>query len=112
MELDSRFPERTSIIWSVREDEALRIRIWERGVGETLGCGTGSSAAAVDWMRRRGFGGKIEVKNPGGSVWVHAEAWNREITLSGNATVIFQGEWKVKSELDLTSAESKLGERV
>ena len=112
LELDSRFPERTSVIWSVREDEALRIRIWERGVGETLGCGTGSSAAAVDWMRRRGFGGKIEVKNPGGSVWVHAEAWNREITLSGKATVIFQGKWKDKSELDLTSVESKLGERV
>jgi diaminopimelate epimerase len=58
-----------------------------------LGCGTGSSAAAVDWMRRRGLGGRIEVMNPGGSVWVEADAWNRSITLEGTATTLFEGEF-------------------
>jgi diaminopimelate epimerase len=93
LENDPRFPQRTSVIWSVRDGDALRIRIWERGVGETLGCGTGSSAAAVDWMRRRGLGGRIEVMNPGGSVWVEADAWNRSITLEGTATTLFEGEF-------------------
>ncbi|MER3496875.1 MAG: diaminopimelate epimerase, partial [Armatimonadota bacterium] len=41
LENDAKFPNRTSVIWSVREGErAIAIRIWERGAGETLGCGT------------------------------------------------------------------------
>jgi diaminopimelate epimerase len=94
LEHDPRFPQRTSVIWSVQDGTALKIRIWERGVGETKGCGTGSSAAAVDWMRRRGEGGRIEVKNPGGSVWVSADTWHHPITLEGNAECLFEGEWQ------------------
>ncbi len=95
LEVDPRFPERTSVIWAARDGEALKIRIWERGVGETLGCGTGSSAAAVDWMRRRKRGGRIEVKNPGGTVWVSADTWSSPITLEGEATTVFQGEFPI-----------------
>lgn len=93
LENDPRFPNRTSVIWSMREEKAIRIRIWERGVGETLGCGTGSSAAAIDFMRRRGEGGTIEVRNPGGTVWVRADHWNRDISISGEAKVLFEGDW-------------------
>ncbi len=93
LEHDPRFPQRTSVIWSVRDGDALKIRIWERGCGETKGCGTGSSAAAVDWMRRRGEGGRIEVKNPGGSVWVSADSWRHPITLEGMAETLFEGEF-------------------
>ena len=93
LEHDPRFPQRTSVIWVVRDDKALKIRIWERGVGETKGCGTGSSAAAVDWMRRRGEGGRIEVKNPGGSVWVSADTWHHPITIEGTAETVFEGEF-------------------
>ena len=93
LEHDPRFPQRTSVIWSVQDGPALKIRIWERGVGETKGCGTGSSAAAVDWMRRRGEGGRIEVKNPGGSVWVSADTWHHPITLEGTAECLFEGEF-------------------
>ncbi|HLO99118.1 MAG TPA: diaminopimelate epimerase [Fimbriimonas sp.] len=92
LENDPRFPKKTSVIWSVRDGDGLKIRIWERGVGETQGCGTGSSAAAVDWMRRRGNGGRIKVQNPGGDLWVSADAWNREITIEGTARVLYSGE--------------------
>lgn len=95
LENDPRFPQKTSVIWAVRDGDALKIRIWERGVGETQGCGTGSSAAAVDWMRRRGNGGRILVKNPGGEVWVQADAWNREITIEGSAKVLFEGNFEM-----------------
>ena len=95
LEVDPRFPQRTSVIWAARDGEALSIRIWERGVGETLGCGTGSSAAAVDWMRRRKRGGRIEVKNPGGTVWVSADTWSSPITLEGEATTVFQGDFPI-----------------
>ena len=68
------FPERTSVIFAkpVGERE-LNIRIWERGVGETLGCGTGSSAAAAVWMRKHDLCGEIKVNNPGGLLVVTAD---------------------------------------
>jgi diaminopimelate epimerase len=95
LEVDPRFPNRTSVIWAARDGDALKIRIWERGAGETLGCGTGSSAAAINWMRLRGRGGRIEVKNPGGTVWVEADAWDQPITLEGRAETLFEGDFSL-----------------
>ena len=88
------FPSRTSVIW-VKEAApmVLKIRIWERGVGETQGCGTGSSAAAIDYLRRANLGGTVEVRNPGGTVWVTAESWDAPISVKGEARQIFNGSW-------------------
>jgi diaminopimelate epimerase len=61
------FPERTSVIWCWPEgDERVRIRIWERGVGETLGCGTGSAAVGACYFRKHSSLKFLEVANPGG----------------------------------------------
>ncbi|MDX2064485.1 MAG: diaminopimelate epimerase [Fimbriimonadaceae bacterium] len=92
IEHDHKFPQRTSVIWAetVGRDE-LRIRIWERGVGETQGCGTGSSAAAADYLRRQSRGGSVVVHNPGGDVEVRAEAWNAPLTIRGTARLVYAG---------------------
>lgn len=92
IEYDPQFPKRTSVIW-VRELEPdhLAIRIWERGVGETMGCGTGSSAAVADYLRRKGRGGSVTVNNPGGKLVVRAEAWNAPLEVIGAATEVFRG---------------------
>ncbi|MCG9895679.1 MAG: diaminopimelate epimerase [Fimbriimonadaceae bacterium] len=67
IETDPAFPESISVIWTLAEgDRDLRLRIWERGAGETLGCGTGSSAAAVVWAAHRSLAGSFRVHNPGG----------------------------------------------
>ncbi|MHB8635853.1 MAG: diaminopimelate epimerase [Fimbriimonadaceae bacterium] len=88
------FPSRTSVIWSeVMGPMMLRIRIWERAVGETQGCGTGSAAAAVDYLRRTGVGGTVEVRNPGGVVSVTARAWDAPVTVRGEAREVFEGVW-------------------
>lgn len=89
------FPERTSVIWvhPVAEHQ-LDIRIWERGAGETLGCGTGSSAAAVAYSRRSGVTGSIEVRNPGGTVVVDIAAWDAPLSVTGRASVVFEGEFE------------------
>jgi diaminopimelate epimerase len=86
------FPERTSVIWAqVRDEECMHIRIWERGAGETLGCGTGSSAAAAVYFRRRQIGGSIEIVNPGGRIWVEMASWNSPITIEGQAEIVYRG---------------------
>lgn len=89
------FPDRTSVIFAheVKPME-LQIRIWERGVGETLGCGTGSSAAAADYLRRRSGGGTVKVQNPGGEIQVSMGAWDEPITIQGEAELIYQGKFK------------------
>lgn len=92
LETDPRFPERISVIWSKAISlDRLSIRIWERGVGETAGCGTGSSAAAVETFRLRGFGGSIAVENPGGVALVSADSWDSPITVEAPAYEVFSG---------------------
>jgi diaminopimelate epimerase len=94
IEVDSKFPQRASVIWSQEiEPMKLKIRIWERGVGETLGCGTGSAAAAVDYLRRKQKGGKVEVQNPGGVVSVSMDNWSAPITIEGTAEQVYSGEF-------------------
>ena len=94
LEVDPRFPIRTSVIWveTVGED-SLRIRIWERGVGETLGCGTGTSAAVADYLRRQGRGGQVTVQNRGGTLLVSLETPESRIELIGAAEILFRGQW-------------------
>ena len=96
IEVDVKFPDRTSVIWSREvEPNVLEIRIWERGVGETLGCGTGSSAAAVDYLRRKQRGGRVEVRNPGGTIFVTMDKWSAPITIEGTAREVYSGEFMV-----------------
>lgn len=86
------FPERVSVMWAKQESaDHVRIRIWERGVGETLGCGTGATATALDVMRRRGSGGAVRVESKGGHLTIQAEQWDARPTLIGRAHVRFSG---------------------
>ena len=95
LEHDPIFPERTSVIWTqaVGPDH-LRLRIWERGVGETQGCGTGSTAAAVDHLRFLGKGGKVRVDNPGGTVYVTWDPEDNETEIEGTAERVYEGEYR------------------
>ena len=94
IEVDPLFPQRTSVIWSKElEPMKLQIRIWERAVGETMGCGTGSSAAAADYLRRKSIGGTVEVINPGGSLFVSMTSWDAPISIVGEAKSIYSGTY-------------------
>jgi diaminopimelate epimerase len=71
LEVDARFPRRTNVEF-VAPDGAggLRMRVWERGVGETMSCGTGACAAAAVAHRRSLVGSTVAVQVPGGTLTV------------------------------------------
>ena len=86
------FPKRTSVIWSQElAADRLQILIWERGVGETLGCGTGASAAAADYLRRKGRGGTVFVSSKGGALRIRMDAWDAPIEVIGVAEQVYRG---------------------
>lgn len=85
------FPKRTSVIWVTDEDrEELKIRIWERGVGETLGCGTGACAVVVAKALKGEERTSYKVTSKGGSLYIDWK--NKEdIFLSGKVEKVFEG---------------------
>lgn len=92
LEVDPRFPERTSTMWvTVQGLRDLKMRPYERGAGETRGCGTGSAAAAVVHSRLTGTTGQINVHNTGGTVSVHIEDWQGPIRLASKVELHFTG---------------------
>lgn len=93
LENDPLFPERTSVMFVQAADKnTLNMRIWERGVGETLGCGTGASAAAVAWSRLDGANGDIVVRSKGGAVTVSLDSWAGPIRSTSRPVVTFTGQ--------------------
>ena len=96
------FPERTSVIWvaPVHNPDAnclgFVVRIWERGVGETLGCGTGALAVCVlAQATKRTDHEKIAIHSRGGELFPEYSfgSTNKEMTLGGEAHLVFRGVW-------------------
>ena len=87
------FPERTSIMWTeLTGPDSANIRIWERGVGETLACGTGASAVAVAAHLSGQAGNRVAVTSRGGTLTIDVSP-ELEIRLTGPAAFVFDGEW-------------------
>lgn len=85
------FPERTSVIWCWPDGEdRVSIRIWERGVGETLGCGTGSAAVGACHFRKHSHLKSLEVMNPGG-LCVVSRGREGGINVRARASRVFSG---------------------
>jgi diaminopimelate epimerase len=73
LEHDERFPNRTNVEFialSPGAPDALTMRVWERGVGETLSCGTGACASAAVAHHRGLVGDRVVVHVPGGDLTV------------------------------------------
>jgi diaminopimelate epimerase len=86
------FPERTNVeVASVTGKDKLRLRVWERGVGITLACGSGACAAGVAAARRGLTGRSVEIAVDGGMLSVD---WleNGHVVLTGPVAVSFTGE--------------------
>jgi diaminopimelate epimerase len=87
------FPQRVNFeIAQVLDKSHIEARVWERGVGETLACGSGTCAITVASKLNGYTESKVDVKLPGGVL--NAE-WNGngEVILGGPAVVVFEGKW-------------------
>ena len=93
IENHSMFPERANFeIARILTPNKIEARVWERGVGETLACGTGACAVAVISQLKGYSGSKVDIVLPGGEL---AISWDGkgEVYLSGPVEEVFTGEW-------------------
>ncbi len=88
------FPESVNVGFAqVLDSGHIRLRVFERGVGETLACGSGACAAAVVLMQRGRLARDAVVSLPGGDLRIQWPADDAQIVMSGPAAFVFDGEW-------------------
>ncbi len=89
------FPQRTNFeVVSITAQRELRVRVWERGAGLTLACGSGATAVtAAAIAAGRVAPGEVALDMPGGRLQVTWGGGESELTLRGPATTVFAGEW-------------------
>jgi diaminopimelate epimerase len=93
VETDPHFPRRVNAEFvEVISPSEVRMRVWERGSGETLACGTGASAVCVAGVLNGRTGRKITAHLPGGDLELHWADDNR-VYLTGPAVEVFSGRW-------------------
>jgi diaminopimelate epimerase len=87
------FPRRTNVgFMQIVDRSHIRLRVFERGAGETLACGTGACAAAVIGRHRGLLEGDVRVDLPGGTAYVSWPGPGRRVWLTGPATTVFTGK--------------------
>ena len=96
LEHHPRFPQRVNAGYMQVVDRAtIRLRVWERGAGETLACGTGACAAAVAGILRGLLDSPVRVETRGGWLTIGWPGPGASVTMTGPATTVFEGEWQV-----------------
>lgn len=92
IEHHERFPERANVgFMTIRDRQNIRLRVYERGVGETLACGTGACAAVVSGQRAGALDERVTVDLPGGQLVVSWAGGTEPVWLTGNAELISEG---------------------
>ena len=95
LQRDAAFPQSVNVGFAeVDARDRIRLRVYERGVGETLACGSGACAAAAILMRRGRIDRTVTVALPGGELQVQWPDDAASITMSGPATFVFEGEFR------------------
>ena len=93
IEMAKEFPNRTNVEFvKVVSRNEIVMRVWERGAGETLSCGTGACAAAAVCMQKHLTDDEITVKLLGGELWVEKNRFTGQFFLTGPAVTVYEGE--------------------
>lgn len=102
IERHPRFPKRTNAGYvQVVDRSNVRLRVWERGAGETLACGTGACAAAVSGIREGLLDATVRVATRGGHLTIRWAGGDndpgRSVWMTGPAVTVFEGEIEIES---------------
>lgn len=96
IEKHQRFPQKVNAgFLQIVDEKHARLRVFERGVGETLACGTGACAAAVSAMRRGLLASQVEIQLAGGSLnieWRDGEV----VWMTGPTVTVFEGRFDLR----------------
>ena len=93
IERHARFPQRVNAgFMQILDPQHIRLRVYERGVGETLACGTGACAAAVAGIRLGRLATPVTVAMPGGELTIHWDGAGHSVMMTGPALTVFEGE--------------------
>ena len=88
------FPRRTNVEFvRVIDRGILQMRVWERGAGETLACGTGACAALVAAVLAGHADRTVQMKLSGGNLQLHWDASDNHVYQTGPAAFVYDGEW-------------------
>lgn len=94
------FPERVNVEFvQLIDRKTLKMRVWERGSGETLACGTGATAAVVAAILNGFTDNKVKVILRGGELFIEWDRENDKIYMTGPAVTVFDGELYLQNEV-------------
>ena len=95
-----RFPNRVNAgFMQVLSRSQIRLRVYERGAGETLACGTGACAAVVAGIRLGLLDGRVEVATRGGALTIEWAGGDAPVLMTGPATTVFEGDIEIPDQL-------------
>lgn len=90
------FPERTNVEFvEIISPQKAKVRVWERGTGETQACGTGACAVLVAGVLTGVLERKATIALPGGELQIEWRESNNHIYMTGDAVTVFEGELKL-----------------
>jgi diaminopimelate epimerase len=97
IERHPRFPQRVNAGYmQVVDRHAIRLRVYERGAGETLACGTGACAAAAAGIRRGLLDSPVRVATRGGELTIAWSGADNPVLMTGPAETVFEGEIEIE----------------
>ncbi len=96
IERHARFPERVNAGYMQVQDRGrIRLRVYERGAGETLACGSGACAAVAVGIRRGLLDACVRVSTRGGDLTIRWEGGDNPVWMTGPAVTVFEGEIEI-----------------
>ena len=96
IECDKAFPDRTNVEFAkVLSDGVIRMRVWERGSGITLACGTGACATAAAALELGLIKGSCQIIMDGGNLTIDCDKESGKVIMTGPAVTVFEGSVEV-----------------
>jgi len=98
IEHHARFPQRVNAGYmQILARTRIRLRVWERGAGETLACGTGACAAVVAGIREGLLDDSVQVDTGGGRLTIRWRGGDNPVWMTGPAVTVFEGEIEIEA---------------